>query len=352
MKTIYKPVYIILVCFCLLILIAGCTPRLITIDDFYHSQINYHSQPYKFDYISWEVNNFAEVIWSRSDPTKIDEAKIKEQIIKVLRDNDIEVFPPLKFKISRPPNLLVVSLRERIVYYYRVLLTPDMTIRQKEELEDKIDSIGLSALVISLGGFGGTYPAIISSNMKFSDMVETIIEEWFHQYLIFKPLGFLYLLDCFGLKQDENIITLNETFVGIVSQELAAQILNQYYRDYSKESDAESHLKSFDFDTEMRRTRKQVDLLLAVGDVLGAENYMELRRQMFVQNGYNIRKLNQAYFAFHSIYGQDPASISPIHAELQKIRDGCVSLNEFVYKVSQVMTYEQLKLLLVSSSVN
>ncbi|MEZ4715811.1 MAG: hypothetical protein R2851_06945 [Caldilineaceae bacterium] len=65
----------------------------------------------------------------------------------------------------------------------------------------------------------------------------------------------------------------------------------------------------FDFRTEMRRTRLMVDRLLA--DPItrrGRRPYMEQQRQQFVANGYPIRKLNQAYFAFHGSYGTSAAS--------------------------------------------
>jgi len=39
--------------------------------------------------------------------------------------------------------------------------------------------------------------------------------------------------------------------------------------------------------------------LLHFGRVKDAEQYMELRRQYFGENGYQLRRLNQAWFAFH-----------------------------------------------------
>ena len=53
----------------------------------------------------------------------------------------------------------------------------------------------------------------------------------------------------------------------------------------------------FDFRTEMRLTRVRADELLAAGQIAEAEAYMEQRRLYFWENGYRLRKLNQAYFA-------------------------------------------------------
>ena len=56
----------------------------------------------------------------------------------------------------------------------------------------------------------------------------------------------------------------------------------------------------------MHKTRVHVDELLAEGKIDEAEAYMEQRRQIFVQNGYYIRRLNQAYFAFYGAYADVP----------------------------------------------
>ena len=62
------------------------------------------------------------------------------------------------------------------------------------------------------------------------------------------------------------------------------------------------------------------DEMLAQGDVEGAEEYMEERRRFLVSLGYYIRKLNQAYFAFHGSYSTSPTSVDPIGEALQRLR--------------------------------
>ena len=80
----------------------------------------------------------------------------------------------------------------------------------------------------------------------------------------------------------------------------------------------------------MRATRLRVDELLASGMIDKAEAYMEERRQFLADNGYYIRKLNQAYFAFHGSYADSAASVSPIHGQLEAVRQASDSLGEFV----------------------
>ena len=83
----------------------------------------------------------------------------------------------------------------------------------------------------------------------------------------------------------------------------------------------------------------QVDSLLEQGLIKEAEAYMEERRRIFVDNGYHLRKLNQAYFAFHGSYGSSPASVSPIHGQVERVRANASSIGEFVRTMSQFGTY-------------
>ena len=68
---------------------------------------------------------------------------------------------------------------------------------------------------------------------------------------------------------------------------------------------------------------------------------MEDRRLFLADHGHYIRKLNQAYFAFHGNYADSPASISPIHQQLTTLRDDSSSLGDFVRRVAQVSSYEE-----------
>ena len=67
---------------------------------------------------------------------------------------------------------------------------------------------------------------------------------------------------------------------------------------------------------------------------------MEQKRQYLASMGYYIRKLNQAYFAFHGTYTDSPTSISPIGLELKRLRSQKASLKDFLNTVA-VMTSRQ-----------
>ena len=98
--------------------------------------------------------------------------------------------------------------------------------------------------------------------------------------------------------------------------------------------------EGFDFVRDMRETRLLVDELLAEGEIEQAEQYMEQRRNYFVENGVFIRKINQAYFAFTGTYAEAPGAISPIGDEMREFRALLPDLKAFVTAMSKVSSYK------------
>jgi len=315
----------------------------ITLDEYYRSQIQYRSKQYAFNYLSWELemlaggNDYAEI--KNSNDTNKEE--IIDNIKKVLQKDRIISFPPINFYIGKTPHLLIVSPRNRIEYFDRIVLSADMTLSEIDRLETSIDELGLSSLVEQLGGFAGVYPPAISSESDIEYIINAGVEEWLHQYMTFHPLGFLYLLDSLGIRRDPDIVTINETAVGIVSKEIGSRVYNEYYYQPKSTIDLERQ-SGFDFEAEMKKTRLQVDKFLAAGNIIGAESYMEIRRLFFNSHGYNIRKLNQAYFAFHGIYAYSPQAVSPIYSDLEMLLNRSDSITDFLNKVSVMTSYEDL----------
>jgi hypothetical protein len=73
---------------------------------------------------------------------------------------------------------------------------------------------------------------------------------------------------------------------------------------------------------------------------------MEQRRTLFWNNGYAIRRLNQAYFAFYGAYADTPggaAGKDPVGPVVRAFRQQCGSLSEFLDRISQVTSFDQLK---------
>src|SRR3990172_9450514 len=128
--------------------------------------------------------------------------------------SDIDMlFPPVDFELDRPPKLLAVSPRDRIELDRSYLLTPGLGGEAVAAIERETEETRVSAIVVNTGGIA-TYPSVIPELAPFSEMVETAIHEWLHQYLAFYPLGRSY----FG---GEKTRTLNETVANMAGRELA-----------------------------------------------------------------------------------------------------------------------------------
>ena len=252
-------------------------------------------------------------------------------------------FPPVSFRLEQPPHLLVISPRDRIESIREINLRQNLALEEMENVETEIDKLGVSSLVVKLGGFGGTYPTFVANDTNLRFTIDTAIEEWLHQYLVFKPLGFLYLLDVTGVARNYDIATMNETMAGMVSKEIGVIVYEKYYsQDESGDNQSQEEEPEFDFNREMREIRRAVDTYLAQGEIEQAEAFMEEKRQFLASKGYYIRKLNQAYFAFHGAYADRPTSISPIGMELKQLRSQSTSIKDFLGTVASMTSRQDL----------
>lgn len=276
------------------------------------------------------------------------------------------IFPPVRFALEGPPHVLVISPRERIERVREILLVGDLSPAQKEALEREVEALdtalapyGLSALVVELGGFGGTFPTFVSDDSSLHYVLGAVAEEWLHQYLAFTPLGSRYVLHLLNLARNDEVARLNETVADLAAGELRDQIVARYYPELAPRpataeppaSVEQPSSEEFNFGRYMRETRLEVDRLLATGQIAQAEAYMEQRRQGLLQEGYHIRRLNQAYFAFHGTYAAsefslDPEtgrSIDPLGEEMVALRAQSGSVGAFVRAAARLTSREALR---------
>ena len=216
------------------------------------------------------------------------------------------------------------------------LLRSDLTFAEITAMEDDVESQGFSGLVERIGGVA-TYPSIVPPMSSLQSFLSLVAHEWLHHYLFFQPLGQNYWAS-------GNLTTINETVADMAGKEIGALVYQRFYNGGAAEetAPADGSGSSFDFAAEMREIRLTVDDYLQAGRVAEAEEYMEERRQYLAENGYYIRKLNQAYFAFHGSYADSPTSVSPIGPLLRNIREQTAGIGEFVSRVAEISTYAQL----------
>lgn len=280
------------------------------------------------------------------------EAILEGQVAAVLVEEGFAVggqlLPPIAMRFSQVPNLLVVSPRDQIRFDVSINLNP-MPVDEIAALEAKIDAeLDVSSLIERIGGIA-LYPAMILETTSIPFALETFAHEWLHHYLYAFPLGLDY--DFAG---EARII--NETTANLFGEEVGRIVLERYYPDLAPPAiaaasnqakpEAESvPQERFDFGAELHETRVTVDQLLAEGRVEEAEAYMEERRRVFVEHGYGIRKLNQAYFAFYGGYqsGAPGAGGSdPIGPAIQAIRDASPSIHDWIVTIRGITTREEL----------
>ena len=104
-----------------------------------------------------------------------------------------------------------------------------------------------------------------------------------------------------------------------------------------------SESEDFHFNDAMRQTRQRAEELLGQGKIEEAEAYMEQRRQLMAAHGYYIRKINQAFFAFHGSYATSAASVSPIDGQLRELQSRSESVEDFIKTVARFSSYQEFE---------
>ena len=242
--------------------------------------------------------------------------------------------PPVLFTFVEPPKKLVVSPRDRIETIYAHMIDGQVDLETVEEREATIAAEqDVRAYITNIGGLG-TFPTMVLDRSSLGWVLSTVAHEWVHNYLSVFPLGFNY-------SKSSDLIIMNESVAEIVGNEIGERVLQKHYSELIAPQTTRVDLDlipieqgpPFQFRREMRNTRQEVDRLLAEGKVEAAEAYMEERRLEFVANGYPLRVLNQAYFAFHGSYVTSPSSSSPIGPQMEELRARLPDIQTFLQTV-------------------
>jgi len=294
------------------------------------------------------------------------EATLQNQISEALAELGLttsgQPLPPVLYHISSTPLALIVAPRDHIHQIANISVLPSLTLNDMIKLEDDVaDSLNVSTLVVGIGGVG-VYPTMVTETTDLRWMLDTIAHEWTHNYLNARPLGLNY-------STTPELRTMNETTASIAGNEVGNYVLQKYYPEMIASLSPSGPLNAnlsllpfnnlslpsngpfgepppFDFRAEMHETRVTADKLLEQGNIEEAESYMEERRQIFWDNGYLLRKLNQAYFAFHGAYADVPggaAGEDPVGPAVRALREQSDSLEDFVNTIAWMTSFEQLQ---------
>jgi hypothetical protein len=295
-----------------------------------------------------------EAIFDQQGP--LAEVVIQYQISTILSVKGInfagQTMPPVLFKMTSLPDQLILSPRSEIREDASISLSPGLTAHQMDDLEDKVSNgLNVSALIVPLGGVG-VYPTMVYRESSIEYLLKVVAHEWVHNYLTLRPLGWHY-------EKNQQLRSMNETTADICGTEISQAVLRYFYPDkvspmpYSQEEifavkssvNQDQKPMPFDFNKEMHATRVQVDSLLSQGKVEEAEQFMELKRELFWENGYQIRKLNQAYFAFYGAYAESPlgaAGNDPVGPAVRLLREKSNNMADFLNRIGAMTSFEVL----------
>lgn len=282
------------------------------------------------------------------------ESILQEQVAVVLADLGLGagglVAPPVAFRFTELPLALIVSPRSVIRQDADIQIDAGLDIPERIDLEQQVErQMDVSALVVPVGGIG-TYPTMVMESGAISWLVDVVAHEWAHNYLTLRPLGLNY-------ETTPETRTMNETAASLWGGLVGTKVLQRYYPDLappppapegslSPETAPPAPPPAFDFRAEMRDTRLTVDRLLEQGKIKEAEAYMEARRQVFNQQGYDLRRLNQAYFAFHGAYADEPggaAGADPVGAAVRRLWELSQSPAAFLRRMARMNSFDDLQ---------
>lgn len=280
------------------------------------------------------------------------EAVVQKQVSEVAASLGLTLggqpVPPVLFHSTPLPLALIISPRDKISQVADISLLPGLSVDQQAALEERVDkALDVSSLVVPVGGVG-LYPTMVQQTTDLNWLFEVVAHEWTHNFLTLRPLGVSYM-------NSPQLRTMNETTASIAGKEIGQAVIERYYPELvppplpqgdAKAQDQQPAAPVFDFNAEMRITRVNVDKMLAHGKVDEAEQYMEARRVFFWENGYHIRKLNQAYFAFYGAYADQPggaAGEDPVGAAVRALRGESPDLAAFLNRISWMWSFEQLQ---------
>jgi len=297
----------------------------------------------------------ARVVSQRDRIQPVAEAVLQSQISYVAAAFDLSFggnpFPPVLYHSTPLPMALIVSPRAVIRQDENISLMPDLALDEQVGLEKQIDeAMDVSSLVVNIGGVG-VYPTMVQQTTYLDWLSEVVAHEWVHNFLTLRPLGMNYMAS-------PEMRAVNETTANLAGKEIGLAVLEAFYPELLPEAPATNpepvapapaEPPAFDFRAEMNKTRIRADELLAEGKIEEAEAYMEARRVVFWENGYrHIRKLNQAYFAFHGAYADRPggaagATEDPVGEAVRALRAQSSSLADFLNRISWISSFAELQ---------
>tara|TARA_B100001029_G_C14981061_1_gene406045 strand:- start:61 stop:1056 length:996 start_codon:yes stop_codon:yes gene_type:complete len=316
-----------------------------------HELKDYVGNENQFSILKYEIDSIKNLFLERygfKDPKK-EIAQIKKLLINELYEQDMDyifniIFPTPEFTVGNSPKLLVTSPRNKIERGSELLINSSISLIEIEKIENAIEEEeNLSSIIIDIGGIAA-YPAIIKESNNQRQLFLTFSHEWLHQYLIFHPLGRSYF-------SNTKMKEINETLANIFSAKLLDSLCLKEFELKKEICSIEDKVKNeFDYSKFMKNLRLDVDNLLLERKILEAEKLMEDSALILNNNGFKIRKINQAWFAFNGTYGDSPSSVSNIDDELLKFIDNQTTIKIAIDELKNINSVNDYNILIKDSA--
>jgi hypothetical protein len=165
----------------------------------------------------------------KTDQEKLEplaESILQGQISIVVSDLGLTLegqpIPPVLYRITPPPDSLVVSRRDVIEHVFDISIKPGLSVDQQTEIEEKVDqALDVSSLVVGIGGIG-LYPTMVMESTDLNWLVNTVSHEWVHNFLTLRPLGVNY-------ESAPELRIINETTASIAGNEIGQEVISRFY---------------------------------------------------------------------------------------------------------------------------
>ena len=283
------------------------------------------------------------------------EAILGEQVSVVLDTGGFGTFaqmlPPVNGTFTPLPYMLIISPRDNIDSIFQRSLLTGLTAADQDSIEQRIEARfpDYSAYVTGIGGLAA-YPSMLLESSNIDWVGDVFAHEWAHHYMLASPVGYYY-------DRSGETRTINETAASLIGEWAGQEVILRFYAPIlNREKRLPQQLTktkeeiankppNFDFRAEMHKTRVTVDAMLAEGKIKEAEWYMEAQRRYIVSQGYRLRRLNQAYFAFHGAYASSPGASGsdPIGPAVRKLWASSDTPYSFLRALGPVTTLDELR---------
>lgn len=269
------------------------------------------------------------------------EAELERRITVVLAEQGLRwpvpgFLPPVDMELAASPRVLVTSPRGRIERLDAEPLRPDLGRDAVQALEARVEQAGdRSALVVPSGGIA-TYPAIVAPGSDYEGTVSAAAHEWLHHYLALYPLGQAYFTG-------NDAQTINETVADIGGDAIARLVFQRFPSPAAPRPTSTPVARPRpDVTRILRDLRLEVDALLERGAAVAAERRMTEVRDSLAEQGVNIRRINQAYFAWYGTYAARPESTDPLGGQVRAVLERTGSLRRFVEEIREARTRDDV----------